>query len=75
MQLQRHALSPGIAHPAKVGFEGSLRPLARRFPIDEFYNQKAVSFRKAPLARHLEVGEGGVERLEAEESSEIGVIL
>ena len=75
MQLQRSALSFTVTHPSQISLDGALRTLACRFPIDEFYNQKAVSFRKAPLARHLEVGEGGVERLEAEESSEIGVIL
>jgi hypothetical protein len=70
VQLQRAVLRGSLAHPAQVGLQRPLRPLDSGFPVDEFYNQKAVSFGKAPLAGHLEVRQGGVQGLEAARNRE-----
>jgi hypothetical protein len=70
VQLQRAVFRGRLAHPAQVRLQCTLRPLDGGFPVDEFYNQKAVSFGKAPLAGHLEVRQGGVQGLEAARNGE-----
>jgi hypothetical protein len=69
VQLQRPVLCLAVAHAAQINSDRALGTLARGFPVDEFYNQQAVSLGEPPFAGHLELRKRGVEGLEAERSS------